>query len=340
MTVLIHTASDARISTQPSHALVRSPAAFDGTLEDFIERYILPDLPTPSAVTAFHHALAEYVAHPDALFLLRAVSGTERRVAYRTNDGTRFKATDNAPAWWAHAMLAQGYEIAPGAFGEVVDTMPAHLFDIRSSAAPTANAAGWHIAHIFDVKDGDTNYAKWHRADVARRFVRNVHPCNYFPLPKPEWRRWGGDERVIGVFAAVYASRYASVWREFLALADATENTLSRITGSVSYSYSVSVPGRLSVDQHGSALTKSAPNAPGCNAAAEYRVARLTFKRDAIEPLQDTDILRIVTAHGTFEMTRADFYEVFPNVVRSRSYRDGGNYNCPTIPRAAERFRI
>jgi len=120
MTVLIRTASDARTATQTARPLIRSPAAFDGPLEELIEQYILPDLPTASVVAAFHHAFAEYIAHSDALFLLRAVSGTARRVTYRTNDGTRFRATDNAPAWWVHAMLAQGYEIAMGAFGDVV----------------------------------------------------------------------------------------------------------------------------------------------------------------------------------------------------------------------------
>jgi len=82
------------------------------------------------------------------------------------------------------------------------------------------------------------------------------------------------------------------------------------------------------------------PNALGVKAAVEYSATRLTFKRAIIEPLRDNDTIRIVTAHGTFEMTRADFYDAFPKVVRSRSYREGGNYNYPTIPRAAERFRI
>ncbi len=110
------------------------------------------------------------------------------------------------------------------------------------------------------------------------------------------------------MFAALYAERYFSVWREFLGLADAHENSLSRITGPVSYLYPESAPGRLSVEQRRSALTHSPPNPLGGAAAAEYRATRLTFKRDAMESLRDTDILRIVTAHGTFEMTRADFY--------------------------------
>lgn len=352
MTVLIRTASDARAATQTSRTLIRSPAAFDGTLEDFIERYILPDLPTSSVVTAFHHALAEYVAQPDALFLLRAVRGTERRVTYRTNDGTRFEATDNAPAWWVHAMLAQGYEIAPGAFREVVKTIPAHLFDVRSSAAPTANAAAWHVAHILPVKDGDTDYPRWRRADVVRRFVRSVHPCNYFPIAKAEWQRWGGNERVIARFAALYTERYATVWPAFLTLAGASEHELPRVTGIVAYEYDsrdkkgVASPLQRRAtasaeDEDDEAYVRTSVVASTSRgvAAAEYTASRLSFRRDVIEALREDDAFRVVTPHGTFEMTRAEFHDTFAKVVASRSYREAGLYHYPTVPRRAERFR-
>jgi hypothetical protein len=70
-----------------------------------------------------------------------------------------------------------------------------------------------------------------------------------------------------------------------------------------------------------------------------YEATRLLFKADVIEPLASKDRFRVVTPAGTFEMTKADFYEVFENVVRSSSYRDRGIYHYPVAPRKAEQFR-
>ena len=161
-------------------ALVESPSAFSGPLDALYESWIEPNLPAADAVAAFHAALTAYVHDPRAELLVRQVTGMERRAEYATADGTRLRATDNAPAWWVHYALLQGHRIAPGAFAAVVRTLPAHLFDVARTTPASANAAGWHVAHLFAVKDGRTDFARWTRADAVGRFVRNVHPCNYF----------------------------------------------------------------------------------------------------------------------------------------------------------------
>ena len=74
--------------------------------------------------------------------------------------------------------------------------------------------------------------------------------------------------------------------------------------------------------------------------AKEYIASRLTFKRDVIEALANDEFFRVVTPHGTFQMTRADVYAAFPAVVRSQSYRDRGIYHYPRVPKAAEPFRV
>jgi hypothetical protein len=70
-----------------------------------------------------------------------------------------------------------------------------------------------------------------------------------------------------------------------------------------------------------------------------YEATRLLFKADVIERLAFKDRFRVITPVGSFEMTRADFYEIFENVVHSRSYRDKGIYHYPVVPRKAEQFR-
>ncbi len=73
-----------------------------------------------------------------------------------------------------------------------------------------------------------------------------------------------------------------------------------------------------------------------------YSSTRLTFKRDVIEPLDWDDVIIIDTdVDGTYKMTKADFYRVFDNVVRTDSYRNIGSYNYkPPTPSKARQFLV
>jgi hypothetical protein len=46
----------------------------------------------------------------------------------------------------------------------------------------------------------------------------------------------------------------------------------------------------------------------------------------------------VKTPEGTFRMTKADFYQVFDNVVNSRSYKEKGLYHYPKTPEKAKIF--
>ncbi|GLC27768.1 hypothetical protein [Roseisolibacter agri] len=341
--LLIHTAREARTAVHTCRQLLRAPDAFHGPLEELYERFIVPNLPEPAAVADFHRALVEFLGTPDPLHLLRQVRGTERGAVYETDEGVRFKATDNAPAWWTHAALFQEVRVAPGAMGDVVATMPAHLFEVSATCPPTANMAGWHIAHLADVKDGYTNYRVWAKQEVVRRFIRNVHPCNHCLLPKPEWQRWGADRRVTGFAATRFAARYADVWDEFALLANVDRAARSAEGFEIAYTYGVTTEdqAREGVAQRRELhLTSRSECASGGVVVACYTATRLTFRAAVIEPLADDERFRVVTPDGTFEMTKAQFHRVFANVVRSVSYRERGVYHYPSIPKAAAPFLI
>jgi hypothetical protein len=72
--------------------------------------------------------------------------------------------------------------------------------------------------------------------------------------------------------------------------------------------------------------------------AARYPATRLTFKRDVIEPLSANDSFEVETPEGVFRLTKAEFYQSFPWVVASASYRDGGVYNYARTPVRARSF--
>ncbi len=70
-----------------------------------------------------------------------------------------------------------------------------------------------------------------------------------------------------------------------------------------------------------------------------YQSARLTFKKDLIQPLKWTDEIQItVYGEAVYKMTKKEFYETFDNVVKSESYQVLGNYNYKQTPAKANKF--
>lgn len=337
-TVLISHATDLT-RKPPSRPVIPSPQSHDGTLDELWEGFIEPNTPTPAVVADFHRALADYVREPTALLLIRNVGGLQRREEYATGDGTRIRMTDNAPAWWVHYALLQGASITPGAFGPVIESIPAHFFDVARMLPASANRAGWHVAHILAVKDRSTDHMTWRRPEAVGRFVRNIHPCNHFLVPKPGWQRWGGDPRVIAFFAEKFAARYVDVWDEFIRMARADPKGIGRVSGPITYTYSS--PASPSLKPIKSNVTQRPPaRALDGRVAASYQATRLLFKRSVIEPLNDDDVFQVVTPNGTFEMSKAEFVGEFSNVCASASYRDHGVYHYSTLPKKALRFLV
>lgn len=71
-----------------------------------------------------------------------------------------------------------------------------------------------------------------------------------------------------------------------------------------------------------------------------YEYSRLCFKKAIIEPLSLSEDFRVITPVGTFQMSKAKFYEVFGNVLQSRSYKEHGIYHYPTVPEKARQFLL
>jgi hypothetical protein len=82
------------------------------------------------------------------------------------------------------------------------------------------------------------------------------------------------------------------------------------------------------------------PARDGIPAIASYKFSRLCFRRTAIESIGLTETFRVITPIGTFQMSKADFYKDFGNVVASKSYRENGIYHYPKVPARAEKYRV
>jgi len=215
-----------------------------------------------------------------------------------------------------------------------METCPRHFHDVSTRRENGISVSGWYVAHILPAKFGNSDPESWNREEAVMRFVRNVHPANHFYVPGG--RAVGEDKRVIAYAARWASERYGKTWEEMLAWAGPQANT-----------YLEGLP-VISGEEHVvvslTALSQSARSIIGANGRggiAEIRSTRLHFKADVIEPLELDDVFRIKSPMGVFEMTKREFYEVFPNVAASSSYRTGRrDYHYTQVPAKAERFRV
>lgn len=316
---------------------VHAPAAFSGSIEDFFEQYVVPNLPSTAIVAHYHNRLMEYCRLQDPIFVVRQIQPLERGTIYVTNTGSKLKASDNSPAWWLHAMMREERTFTPNTFEQAILTMPTHIFQVKKHTKQTINDFGWHVAHIYNAKNGDTNYRAWDRNELIRRFIRNIHPCNCFYIAKTAWQSYGGDPAIIAFFAERYAARYGMVWNEFRALAQGEAFTNRASLGGILYTYGAQQPRDT---PKGREATIDRSHAPIMLPTIVYEAKRLTFKAAEIEPLLRDESFRIVTPLGIFQMTKEEFYRDFDNVAKSASYRDRGSYNYSALSAKALWYRI
>jgi hypothetical protein len=116
--------------------------------------------------------------------------------------------------WWTHTLL-HSESTLPKDRTALFGTMPYHFFKV--ARFQTLNQAGYHAAHILSAKKGDTDRQAWTRAELERRMLVNIHPCNVFLGAKPEWTRNGGRPDIINWVTNAYLRRYGAIMERFLA---------------------------------------------------------------------------------------------------------------------------
>ena len=205
---------------------------------------------------------------------------------------------------------------------------------------------------------------------LAALFLRYADPLNYFLSPKP--KKNGTAFHTLGITIPkndiaeykplqLYAmhqfyGRFGQVYKDFLNLLKIPPVLLSQFESEKACGDTVIKIhyGKKFIDVAGKNKSEVATNigtgrsipfetsskskSETPDNTAEYTATRLTFKRDEIERLKPSGLIIIHTLDGTFEMTKAEFYETFHSVVESKSYRDNGNYNYPKTPEKAYKF--
>lgn len=324
-------------------SILQAPTHFDGSLQEFYEQWSQQVLINYQAIKTFHNTFCDYyLGSENPVFLIRMVRGLERGETVQNSRGHQLRATDNAPAWWIHYQLFSNKFYENPSFSALINRIPCHMFQVQLPM--NISQSGWHVAHIFDAKDRRTDYESWDRKDLLRRTARNIHPCNYFYIPKTDWQSYGGDPTVIAFFCEKFQQLYEPIWDEFLNLVDGQPVKQGRNPQTFHYSFPKDLKETASTRQvKKSDATQNRPiqkSKSSFGYKEVYPYNRLCFKAEVIEPLNWDDEFCVITPEGSFAMSKRAFYETFPNVVKSLSYQRDKIYHYPAIPQKALKFKL
>jgi len=192
--------------------MIHSPVEFDGSLEDFYNKFIEPNLPTPARVEMLDSIFDEYLSQLRPAFIVRMSKGMIRGQICSTTTDELILPGDNSPGWWLHARLLDGGPL--GDANSFFNGIPTHIFEI--GRLNTLNKAGYHLAHIINTGNGDTRWRDWDRTELRRRFLLNLHPCNWFLLARTGWREHSYRKDILDWIRWAYVDRYGATYLKFL----------------------------------------------------------------------------------------------------------------------------
>lgn len=163
------------------------------TIDDFWNSFILPKLPDPSVVLAWHKVLIEYVNAPDAVFAIRYYNNApkdryddlRRGFLSKTNQNYSFFYTDNFHAAYFAKMASDGFAPTkkelldaylnrqfPSRFGR--DTANERsMMAVPKGPDPGIQTAGYKLAHIINV---GTDYYINGKAYTLSKLIEAYYP--------------------------------------------------------------------------------------------------------------------------------------------------------------------
>lgn len=193
--------------------MIQAPRNAIIPIDELFDKYIQKLLISEQEMECFHKSIVKHYKTDDPTYLIRQIKQQERGSVFRNDLENKIKPTDNSPSWWLHYNLYHNTMNDFSTFDEFYDNIPCHIFDIKLKEH--VSNAGWHVAHIFNAKDYKTNVDDWEQDELLKRTLRNIHPCNYFFLPKTNWQKNGNDNDVIAYFYDKFNQKYSSVFEEF-----------------------------------------------------------------------------------------------------------------------------
>lgn len=335
-------------------------------LEELFQEHIVHALPTYENLLYWHQLLMQYAQEDSAIFLIRknTIDGKDVRgeIITSRSSGIRMLFADNAPAWAVMQHCFEGWRPTLEKWKHSVlhREIPWHFFGVSHQMGHNHyNARGWHIAHIEDINDrSDPHY--WDMAEIRKRCLRFVHPINMFPFPLQSWQKYAGLQYVKSFIRKQYDLIYPRVRNEFLdflGIRGCDEAGVSDADYMIDFNMIIQrqpktqIQGGIPVvqtalqlkDLHFSKVPTEFQLDDGRNGVC-WEYSRLIFWREPIENLQGADdliVIRIAPTQksskyytpGIFVLSQGEFRIHFGNILKSKSFQEGGCYHfsCPPL---------
>lgn len=309
--------------------MIQAPKNTVQTIDELFENYI-SKIFFENLMERFHREFMKYYRNTDSVFLIRQVKTQGRGLVFRNSTGNLIKPTDNSPSQWIHFQLFYDRMDEFIDFHELSKKIPCHFHHVKLKES--VNKAGWHVAHLFSTKDYKTNVDEWDRDELLKLTLRNIHPCNYFYLPKTNQQKNDGDSNVIAYFYDKFKQKYSTIFEEFesiinphgqrfeLPQSEIFINTFEQSKETKTEAKKISSPLKVS--------------------SGKKTINRLVFYASEIDKLANQDSFEIITDNGIFRMTKKEFYSTFKNVAESKSCRVSGLYHYPRAPKKALQYLI
>lgn len=165
------------------------PDEYEGSVSDFVDRYVVPAFPSAGALLAWTEALLEYYARPRPVYLVRG----RRKGELVERAGQRIVETDNAPGIWCYLRAVDG-EFRADRLADALEAGDVPVLAMlqgagtrdwdwnysRRALPPQDKNALWDRrlkhCHILAVAERDA-------ADLRQRSLRNLSPMNHFVFP-------------------------------------------------------------------------------------------------------------------------------------------------------------
>ena len=84
--------------------MLQPPSRYEGSLTDYIDAYVLPNLPAPERIVAWIEAVVSYYDRPDPICIVRG----PRRGELSRRSGKRIVEGDNSPGIWCFVRAMDG----------------------------------------------------------------------------------------------------------------------------------------------------------------------------------------------------------------------------------------
>lgn len=192
------------------------------------------------------------------------------------------------------------------------------MFDIRLRTH--LSSAGFHLAHIQNTNNRNTDWQHWGRAELTRRMTFNIHPWNWCLLAKADWGRQGGRPEILSWIQTAYIERYGESYLNWLQRLD-----LPRPHETSDPQYEFAEPEH---EEGISPPSRAAHAHTERNRSATRPVVRRAWEGQGV-------ILEIIAPYGRFIVPHDDLLNwvfVHKEVEATVSWQRDGVYSWPKAP--------